>query len=129
MILTHFDLSIQDKNIFILNNALDQSSSLAVGVALYTVFSNVLIANSKFTDNTAEIGGALFTHNSSLRVVESTYSYSRAGAMIIQELLVNTNNSTDYFFKMVVPCSYLIRCLVSTKVLLLTMLQLSMVVS
>ena len=50
----------------------NRNSSLAVGGALYTAFSNVSIASSKFTDNTAEVGGAMFAYNSSLHVVGST---------------------------------------------------------
>ena len=66
-----FDSSGQLQDI-LLNHALDPSSSLAAGGALYIVFSNVSIVNSKFTDNTAEIGGAIFAHKSSLHVVGST---------------------------------------------------------
>ena len=41
--------------------------------------------------NTAEIGGALFAHSSSLHIVGSTYSYNRAtfgGAIVTSETLV-----------------------------------------
>ena len=38
---------------------LGRNSSLAVGGALYTAFSNVSIVSSKFTDNTAKLGGAV----------------------------------------------------------------------
>ena len=44
-----------------LSYALDRSSPIAAGGALYTIFSNVSIVNSKFTDNTAEIGGVSVT--------------------------------------------------------------------
>ena len=75
----------------------NRNSSLAVGGALYTAFSNVSIASSKFTDNTAKVGGAMFAYNSSLHVVGSTYSYNRAsfgGVMITSESSVNIDNST-----------------------------------
>ena len=75
---------------------LNRNSSLAVGGALYTAFSNVSIVISKFTDNRAEIGGALFAHNSSLHVVGSTYSYNKAsfaGVMITSESSINIKNS------------------------------------
>ena len=65
---------------------------------MYAAFSNVSIFGSKFTDNTAEIGGTLFIHNSSLHIVGSTYSYNKAsfdGVMIMpSESLVNINNNT-----------------------------------
>ena len=84
----------------VVNYVLDyqnQNSLLAVGGALYTVFSNVSIVSSKFTDNTAEIGGALFAYSSGLHVVGSTYSYNRAsfgGVMITSESSVKIDNST-----------------------------------
>ena len=52
---------------------------------MYIAFSNVSIVNSKFTDNAAEMGGALFVYSSSLHIVVSTYSHNRAsfaGVMI-----------------------------------------------
>ena len=77
---------------------LNRNPSLAVGGALYTVFSNVSIVGSKFTDNTAEMGGALFAqNNSSLHVVGSTYNNNRAsfgGVIITLESSVNIDNST-----------------------------------
>ena len=76
---------------------LERSSSLAVGGALYVVFSNVSVISSKFTDNTAEIGGALFAYNSSIHVIGSTYSYNRAilsGFMVTSESSVNIVNCT-----------------------------------
>ena len=79
--------------------ALDQSSPLAVGGALYVVFSNVSIVNSKFTDNTAEIGGALFAYNSSLHVVGSTFSYNRAGVIISPETSLSNNISDRYLYQ------------------------------
>ena len=75
---------------------LNLDSSLAVGGALYTAFSNVSIVSSKFTDNRAEIGGALFAHNSSLHVDGSTYSYNKAsfaGVMITSESSIDIKNS------------------------------------
>ena len=74
---------------------LNRNSSLAVGGALYTAFSNVSIVSSKFTDNRAEIGGALFAHNSSLHVIGSTYSYNKAsfaGVMITSGSSINIKN-------------------------------------
>ena len=86
-------ISIQD----ILNYVyLEQSSSLAVGGAFYTVFSNVSIVSSNFSHNTAEIGGALFAHGSRLQVVGSTYSYNRAnfgGVVNTSESSINFDNS------------------------------------
>ena len=85
---------------YIVNCVLDyqnRNSSLAVGGALYTVFSNVSIVSSQFTDNTAEIGGVLFAYNSNLHIVGSTYSYNRAnygGVMTTSESSVNIDNST-----------------------------------
>ena len=76
---------------------LNRNPSLAVGGALYTVFSNVSIVGSKFTDNTAEMGGALFALRSNLHIVENTYRYNRAGfggVMITSESSVNIDNST-----------------------------------
>ena len=76
---------------------LNRNSSLAVGGALYTVFSNALIVNSKFMNNTAEIGGAVFADNSSLHVVGNTYSYNRGsfgGVMTTAESSVNIESST-----------------------------------
>ena len=73
----------------------NRNSSLAVGGAVCTTFSNVSIVSSKFTDNRAEIGGALFAHNSSLHVVGSTYSYNKAsfaGVMITSESLISIKN-------------------------------------
>ena len=66
---------------------LNRNSSLAVGGAVYTAFSNVLIVSSKFTDNRAEVGGALFAHNSSLHVIGSTYSYNKASCAGIMTTL------------------------------------------
>ena len=57
---------------------LDKNSSLAAGSVLHTAFSNVSIVNSKFTDNTAEIGGVLFAHNSSFYITRSELSNNRA---------------------------------------------------
>ena len=72
-----------------------RNSSLAVGGALYTVFSNVSVVSSKFTDNTAEIGGALFAYNSSLHVVGNTYNRAKyGGVMITSESSVNIENSS-----------------------------------
>ena len=74
----------------------NRNSSLAVGGAVCTTFSNVSIVSSKFTDNRAEIGGALFAHNSSLHVVGSTYSYNKAsfaGVMITSESSISIKNS------------------------------------
>ena len=73
----------------------NRNSSLAVGGAVCTTFSNVLIVSSKFTDNRAEIGGALFAHNSSLHVVGSTYSCNKAsfaGVMITSESIISIKN-------------------------------------
>ena len=74
--------NIEDNITTILSYALDRSSPLVVGGALYIVFSNVSIVNSNFTNNTAVIGGALFVDNSSLYVVDSSFCYNRAGPMI-----------------------------------------------
>ena len=61
--------------------------------------SNVSVFGSKFTDNTAEIGGTLFVHNSSLHIVGSTYSYNKTsfdGVMIMpSESLVNINTFSE----------------------------------
>ena len=76
-----------------------RNSSLAVGGALYTAFSNISIVSSKFTDNRAEIGGALFAHNSSLHVVGSTYNYNKAsfaGVMITSESSINIKYYCDF---------------------------------
>ena len=76
---------------------LNRNSSLAIGGALYIIFSNISIVSSKFTDNTAEIG-VIFANNSSLHVVGSTYSYNRdsfGGVMITSESSVNIDNSTS----------------------------------
>ena len=73
---------IESNIIATLSYALDRSSPIVAGGALYTIFSNVSIVNSKFTDNTAEIGGALFVHSSSLHVVDSSFCYNGAGDMI-----------------------------------------------
>ena len=93
----HHEISPYARDQEILNYLyLNRNSSLAVGGALYTAFSNVSIVSSKFTDNRAEIGGALFAHNSSLHVVESTYSYNKAsfaGAMITLESSIDIENS------------------------------------
>ena len=71
---------------------LNRNPSFAVGGAVYTAFSNVSIIGSKFTDNRAKIGGALFAHNSSLPIiVGSTYSCNIAsfgGAIITSESLI-----------------------------------------
>ena len=65
---------------------------------MYTAFSNVSIVSSKFTDNRAEIGGALFAHNSGLHVVGSTYSHNKAsfapGAMITSESSISIKNNS-----------------------------------
>ena len=70
---------------------------IAVGGALYTIYSNVSIGSSKFIDNTTEIEGALFAYNSSPYIVGSTYSYNKAsfaGVMITSESSVNIDNCT-----------------------------------
>ena len=45
---------------------------------LQILYSNVLIANSKFINNTADIGGAIVASNSSLYILESIYRQNKA---------------------------------------------------
>ena len=72
---------------------LERNSAFA---ALYTASSNVSIDSSKFTHNTAEIGGALFVENSSVYVAGSEFSENTAsfgGAMITSKSTVIIDNS------------------------------------
>ena len=61
---------------------LSQPSLLAAGGTLYVAFSKVSIVNSKSTDNTVKIGGALFAYNCNVvHIVGSTYTNNRASSI------------------------------------------------
>lgn len=48
---------------------LERNTSLTTSGTLYAASSNIVIESSLFRHNTAEIGGALVAHNSSLRII------------------------------------------------------------
>ena len=75
---------------------LNRNLSLSVGGALYSAYSNISIASSNFTHNTAEIGGVVFAHNSSFNVTRSEFSKNRAsfgGALVTSGSRVVINDS------------------------------------
>ena len=69
----------------------------AVGGAIYTVSSNVSVANSNFIHNSAEIGGAILAHSSNITLTQCTYRFNKAtygGAIAIVESSVDIGSST-----------------------------------
>ena len=75
---------------------LQPDDPVSVGGALLTTSSNVLITDTKFVLNTAELGGVLLTYQSNITITQCTYSYNRAhtgGVMFTVESSVTTDNS------------------------------------
>ena len=79
---------------------------LTFGGALLTTSSNVLVTNTKFILNKADLGGVLFGYHSNITMTQCTNSYNSAysdgGVMFTVESSVNvtssnsTNNSAGY---------------------------------
>ena len=74
------------------------NAAAAVGGAIYSISSNVSIANSNFLHNSAEIGGAIFAHSSNITITQCTYSYNSAtyygGAIATVESSVDIGSTT-----------------------------------
>ena len=70
---------------------------LSAGGALLTTSSNVLVTDTNFIHNTAELGGVLLAYQSSITITQCTYSYNRAnfgGVMFTVESSVTIEDST-----------------------------------
>ena len=76
---------------------LEEDDLVSVGGALLTTYSNVLVTNTNFVFNEAEIGGVLLAYKSIVTLSQCIYSYNRAhfgGVLTTIESSVYISNST-----------------------------------